>query len=402
MLQPLGIVGASTRAAAASAVRAGFRPIAADLFADADLRRIATATRISPYPEGLVDWMRATEPPAWMYTGALENHPELVDQMAWIAPLVGNPGDVLKRVRSPWELEKVLRSAGLPFPEIRESADGLPRDGSWLAKTYRGASGSGVRSWEREARSEERDELASGDAVYQRRIKGVPCAALYVAAGGAAALIGVTRQLVGEPWLNSHGFQYAGSIGPHPIGEAAREALVRIGNALAVDFDLIGLFGVDFVLDGDDAWTLEVNPRYTASAEVVERFTGVRAIELHTEACGLENQGRAGSSSTPITRAWRVSELKLGLGGEDAPVLCWGKAILFAQRDVTLTERFAEMALAEAVRESWPTLADVSPAGTVVDEGRPVLTMFAEGADVAEVETKLRQRSVEVEGLLYG
>jgi hypothetical protein len=60
------------------------------------------------------------------------------------------------------------------------------------------------------------------------------------------------------------------------------------------------------------------------------------------------------------------------------------------------------MALAEAVRESWPTLADVSPAGTVVDEGRPVLTMFAEGADVAEVETKLRQRSVEVEGLLYG
>ena len=111
--QPLAIVGASTRSAAASAVRAGFQPITADLFADADLRAIATATRISPYPEGLVDWFRAVEPPAWMYTGALENHPELVDQLAWIAPLWGNPGDVLARVRSPWELAKALSDAGL-------------------------------------------------------------------------------------------------------------------------------------------------------------------------------------------------------------------------------------------------------------------------------------------------
>ena len=142
---PLAIVGASTRSAAASAVRAGFQPFAADLFGDADLQRIATTTRIRPYPEGFLDWMRTVEPPGWMYTGALENYPELVDQMAWIAPLLGNPGDVLARIRSPWELAAALRTAGLLFPETRDSAEGLPTDGSWLAKTYNGASGSGVR-----------------------------------------------------------------------------------------------------------------------------------------------------------------------------------------------------------------------------------------------------------------
>src|SRR3954471_8212952 len=103
---PLAIVGASTRAAASSAVRAGFQPLAADLFADADLRQIATATRISPYPEGFADWLRTIEPPGWMYTGALENHPDLIDQLAWIAPLWGNPGEVLARVRSPWNLSQ--------------------------------------------------------------------------------------------------------------------------------------------------------------------------------------------------------------------------------------------------------------------------------------------------------
>src|SRR3954449_4284656 len=142
---PLAIVGASTRSAAASALRAGFQPLAADLFADADLRKIATATRISPYPDGFVDWVRTIEPPAWMYTGALENHPGLVDQLAWVAPLWGNPGDVLARVRSPWELSDALANAGLLFPEIRRDAKGLTHDGSWLMKTYSGASGSGVR-----------------------------------------------------------------------------------------------------------------------------------------------------------------------------------------------------------------------------------------------------------------
>ena len=368
----LAIVGASTRSAAASAVRAGFQPLAADLFADADLRRIATSTRISPYPEGFEDWMRAIEPPAWMYTGALENHPDLVDQMAWIAPLWGNPGDVLARVRSPWELSRVLSAAGLLFPEMRRTAEGLSLDGSWLAKTYQGASGSGVRVLGKGQGG------GSEPLCYQERIDGAPCAAIFVAADGAAKLLGVTRQLIGEPWLGAHGFQYAGSIGPWPISEVARETLVQLGNVLAEEFELIGLFGVDFMLHAGDVRTLEVNPRYTASVEIVERMTGVSAIAEHAAACGgmqMENQ------SVEISKA------------------C-GKATLFARRDTVISEQFAEWSLAESAREPWPALGDVSPAGTPIEAGRPILTIFSDGDGVAEVENKLRARSAEIERLL--
>src|SRR4029079_11746338 len=124
------IVGASARAAAASAVRAGFQPVTADLFADLDLRRIATATRISPYPDGFLDWLSPLALPCWMYTVAMENHPELIDQMAWIAPLWGNAGDVLHEVRNPFTLAASLCDAGLPFPETRTSPAGPPHDGS--------------------------------------------------------------------------------------------------------------------------------------------------------------------------------------------------------------------------------------------------------------------------------
>jgi uncharacterized protein len=388
---PLAIVGASTRSAAASALRAGFQPLCADLFADADLRSIATTTRVSPYPEGFADWLRAIEPPAWMYTGALENHPVLVDQLAWIAPLWGNSGDVLDRVRSPWALQAVLSSVGLNFPETRGSAEDLPRDGTWLAKTYHGASGSGVREWTEAASQSAREKRRLFDIdspqrtpqpVFQRRVEGVPCAAVFSAIDGAAVLIGVTRQLVGEDWLGAHGFQYCGSIGSLKVSDAVRQTIERIGQVLTTEFELVGLFGVDFVLDGDDVWIIEVNPRYTASVEVCERATGIDAITAHV----------AGISMVP---ADRLSAARVASG------LTHGKATLFAKCDLEISRVFAEMSLAEALRTPWPTLADVSPGGSRVEAGRPILTVFAEGSDVNDVEQGLRQRVHELERLVY-
>jgi predicted ATP-grasp superfamily ATP-dependent carboligase len=384
MFQPLAIVGASTRSAAASAARAGFQPLAADLFADVDLRRIATATRISPYPAGLADWLRAVEPQAWMYTGALENHPDLVDEMAWIAPLWGNSGDVLARVRSPWELSRVLGAADLLFPEIRESPNRLPLDGSWLVKTYRGASGSGVRVWGETGRPGDKEtwrhpeadnSLESPYLVYQKRIAGSPCGVTFVAADGVAQLLGITRGLIGESWLGAHGFQYAGSIGPWPVSDNTRAALARLGNVLAAEFELVGLFNADIVLDGEVAWVLEVNPRYTASTEIVERFSGLNAIEKHAAACRGRGLNELGGDTT-----------------REKAAAC-GKAILYARRDLVVSRQFAEWSLAEATREPWPTLGDVSPAGTPIDAGRPILTVFAGGSDADEVEQQLRERT---------
>ena len=390
MKPPLAIVGASTRSAAASAVRAGFQPLAADLFGDVDLQRIATTTRIRPYPEGFLDWMRTVEPPAWMYTGALENYPELVDQMAWIAPLLGQPG---RRARAGSLAVGIGRRAakrGFVVSGNPRIGRRLPQDGSWLAKTYNGASGSGVRVLSKERGAGSDEENRTEKLCYQKRIDGTPCAAVFVAAEGEARLLGVTRQIIGEPWLRAHGFQYAGSIGPWPVSAATHATLERLGNVLSEQFELAGLFGVDFILDGEQVWTVEVNPRYTASVEIVERCTGVKAIAAHVAACGgLAGEiERAGASSPPI-------------GAEDGPARsetnCHGKATLFATRDFEISPAFADYSIAESLRTPWPMLGDISSAGTPIENGRPVLTMFASGTSVAEVEQRLRERVVEVE-----
>jgi predicted ATP-grasp superfamily ATP-dependent carboligase len=148
------------------------------------------------------------------------------------------------------------------------------------------------------------------------------------------------------------------------------------------------LFGVDFILDGDDVWTLEVNPRYTASVEVVERMTGVKAIELHARAC----EGTA-IEATNVQSSGVSEHASLG---------AHAKGILFAKQEAVISAEFAEWSLAEALREPWPTLADISPAGTPVEAGRPILTVFANADNVTNVERRLHERCIDVEQRIYG
>src|SRR5579862_6220291 len=111
-MSELIIVGASVRAAAGSARRAGLVPWCADLFADTDLRAmVPTVVRCPPdrYPRQLLKILGTAPACPWTYTGALENHPELIQLMADVRPLWGNGPAALAASRSPFAVAGFLR-----------------------------------------------------------------------------------------------------------------------------------------------------------------------------------------------------------------------------------------------------------------------------------------------------
>ena len=415
MSPTLAIVGASVRAAVMSALRGGLSSVAADLFADGDLRALCLATRVDRYPSGLAEWLSSAPADAWIYTGALENYPTLVDAMARSRPLLGNSGAVLRRVRSPFELVRVLDAAGLPFPETRADPTRLPRDGSWLAKNWYGSSGSGVRAFDgpgclvaaiptrgrgsphTDARRPVQSRLGGdrsplrpaatargGSCYFQKRIDGVPGAAVFVAAHQTAQLLGITRQLVGTSWTRAAAFQYAGSLGPWPLDRPAVGQLQRLGNVLAGEFGVRGLFGVDFVLSDGQVWMVEINPRYAASVEVVERVTGVHAMGLHVEAC----EGQVSAALRPPLAGAVLADV-------------WGKAILFAERDVQVSAAFNAWCCEENCDPLWPFVADIPLAGQSIPQGRPIATAFAQGESESDAIARLKQRLAALETRLY-
>lgn len=380
MPETLIIVGASARAAAQSAVRAGYRVWAADLFADADLRACAETVEVRDYPRGLQRALAEAPPGDWLYTGALENQPRQIRRMSRARRLLGCTDDVVRGVRRPQRLSEAIRSAGLLYPDTR--LDGLPAEepGRWLAKPFRSAGGTKVRF------ADPRDVRVTAlrSNYFQRFVDGVPCSAVYVADGKDSQLLGATRQLIGCDWTGATGFQYCGSIGPLAVSDGAREQIERIGRCIVERFSLVGLIGVDFVLAGDEVWTLEVNPRYTASVEVLERSLGIRAIASHVAAC---RDGKLVVERVPST-------------APPADAAVTGKAIVFARAPLTVLPALTQHLLAISTTDAPPHFADIPNPGTKILPHQPLFTCFAEGPTCDAVEASLRTNLLEVEQLL--
>ncbi len=366
----LTIVGSSARAAAFSAARAGYHVHAADLFADADLCRICEATRIGDYPSGLSAVLQGQQTGAWMYTGALENHPSLVESLARTRRLWGNPAAVLRRVRNPRLVAEALGRGGLCRPSQCFDPGAVPRDGSWLCKPRRSAGGVRIAFWNHESPAVGR----SPGRYFQEFIDGLACSAVYVAARGRAVLLGVTRQLIGQTWAGASGFRYCGSIGPIELPAMATDNFTRIGAVLAREFKLVGLFGVDAIVNSAGVWPVEVNPRYTASVEILERAGGVPAIALHTAAC---QDSDLPSRVDPTCK------------------LVSGKAILFADSRLEISAAWTREALATN-DDRRPALADIPSAGSIVEAGWPIATVLADATDEAAVFDLLRRQAAGV------
>jgi predicted ATP-grasp superfamily ATP-dependent carboligase len=356
------LIGASVRAAASSALRAGLSPCAVDLFADADLRAACPTTRLpGRYPDAFEEHIRAAPPGPWLYTGGLENHPRLIGRWRRLRPLWGNGEQELTAARNPGLVARFLRESGLPVPLTFGQVGALPPGRRWLLKPLRGAGGAGIRLFRPDDQGTPRP-LAG--AYLQELIDGEPAAALYVGDGERAVLLGLTRQLVGEGWLGAERFRYCGSVGPREPTPALRRQLQDLGDVLARRCPLRGVFGVDGVLRDDVFWPVEVNPRYTASVEVLEHATGLAALAWHRLAC----EGR----------------LPPGLTVPPARGVV-GKGVVFARTDLVVPPSgpWEQAVRGPPPPAELPPFADVPTAGQVIPARRPVVTVLVR-ADTEE------------------
>ena len=374
---PLVVIGAATRAFAVSAVRAGRRVYAADLFGDLDLQAAAAATACvrdfaGGYPTGLVAAVRSFPAAAFCYVGALENHPAVIDAIACERPLLGSRPEAFAAVRNPWSLQRLVRDAGLESPECLAHPHGLPRDGSFLAKPVAGAGGRGIVPWDAAAR------MPMEATVWQRRITGDAWSASYVVSASGGRLVGASRQLIGLPWCHARPFAYCGSLDePLPgLAAAVRRRFAALGPALAA-CGLRGAVGVDAIVDASDSvWVVEVNPRPCASMELIERATGESIAAAHLAACAGDATEPAATRATPLR---------------------WAKAVLYAPRELVVDPAWLERVA--AWQREWsagtgqPAIADIPAPLRTVPAGGPVCTLFAAATTAALAVDQLRERS---------
>jgi predicted ATP-grasp superfamily ATP-dependent carboligase len=312
---------------------AGRDVVAFDLFGDLDVRasRVVTAGGLT----ALVDAAVAEPPGTVVYGASFENHPALVARLAERHTVAGNTPETLRAVRDPARLAAVLPDV----PPVSFTAS-VERSRRWLRKPLRGGGGTRVRDW--------RGGALPAGTYLQERVEGIPCSAAAIADGEEAVVLGLTEQLVGRSAFGVRGYRWCGNILLED--EALRGTAREVCSLLARTFGLRGLFGVDFIRDGERAWALEVNPRPTASLEL---FDGADAFAAHLR----------GELPRVAPRPVRT-----------------GKAVLFATEDVTIGDS-----------ERWPELGvrDVPHPGEKIAAGHPICTLLTTAPDpLADLEER--------------
>ncbi|MEX2216820.1 MAG: ATP-grasp domain-containing protein [Phycisphaeraceae bacterium] len=385
------IIGASARAAAQSALRAGYVPWCIDLFADRDLQAIAPVKKCPRelWPQGVLDLLKDAPDGPVLFTGAMENHPEAVEAIAAARPLLTGPPGAMKKLRDPLASKCALAAAwgraegSATPPHGAREGDAWPRecetmvavsrlrrfawklglgrpDGTMLVKPRQG---SGIRKWRP-------GEPVDFDKEYlQQFIPGRPISAVFHAWEEGTALFGISEQLVGDPSFGAGPFQYAGSIAPYEDTHQIWNAMNLLGTALAAWSEYRGLFGVDaihalrrhghFPSSDRTVFPVEVNPRYTASIETLEQAAGQSSLTFFAR--------RDIAGPPPV------------FGG-----LFHGKAIIHAK------------ARSEVKAMDLQSIADVPSVGEVIERGQPICTVFTTGRTRDECLTRLRDLAAQV------
>jgi uncharacterized protein len=338
------------------AMRDGHAVVACDLFGDLDLRRSASRVVALPGLSALVDAAAEVTARGLVYGASFENHPALVARLAERHAILGNTAQTLRAVRDPQRLGAALRDAGLVYPRTFAAAPG-DRSGCWLRKPLRGGGGTGVRAW--------RGGRLPAGVVVQERIEGVACSVAAVGDGVDAVVLGITEQLVGQRAFGVRGHRWCGNVVPPRLPAGERDALLgqarAISSCLAAGFALRGLFGVDLIWDGERAWTIEVNPRPTASLEAIGDAYGIAVLDAHLRACAGE-----------------LPQLEVERRGAA------GKAVVFATEDVVIGD--SERWLERGVR-------DVPHPGERIAAGHPVCTVVATAATPQDALADLEEQA---------
>jgi predicted ATP-grasp superfamily ATP-dependent carboligase len=340
------------------AMRDGQPVVAFDLFGDLDLRR--SGARVVARPGGsltaLVDAAVEVDVRGVVYGASFENHPALVARLGERHTLLANTPQTLRAVRDPQRLDAALREAGLASPRTLATAPD-EHSGRWLRKPLRGGGGTRVHAW--------RGGALPAGAFVQERVDGLACSAAAVGDGVDAAVLGLTEQLVGQRAFGVRGHRWCGNVAPPRLPADELDALLAQARAicshLASAFALRGLFGIDVMWDGERAWTIEVNPRPTASLEAIEAAYGVGAFDAHLRACAGELP--------------RLAAERCGAAG---------KAVLFATEDVVIGD--SERWLERGVR-------DVPHPGERIAAGRPICTVLTAAATPEEALAGLEEEA---------
>ncbi|NPT40412.1 ATP-grasp domain-containing protein [Paraburkholderia sp. 1N] len=394
MNQPtLVVAGLSARMLAESARRAGWRVIALDLFGDVDTRaavdewhQIGDPATLQLDPARTYAALeRAASLPGvmgWVAGSGFESCPQLLQARFPALPLLGNPSQAYEAVRTPARFFGLLAAQGIPFPETL--ARRPPETTGWLRKDARGTGGWHIR------RAGFRGDVvheAHPDVYFQRTCAGRSMSAMFIANGSSATVLGFNEQIIVPQ--HRHPFTWRGAIGPVQMPADLAAQVHHAVQTIVASTRLVGLNSLDFLLDGERFFVLEVNPRPSATMALYDGHLPLSPLALHVRAC-------KGEALDPPQHTPHTPHAVPTPHTSPAPLIR-GEQIVFARTGHTVSAAF----VARAQQRGW--CHDIPAPGSTIAAGTPLCSVSvtcAPGTSTDAVRAELAARASTIESMM--
>ena len=130
--------------------------------------------------------------------------------------------------------------------------------------------------------------------MIQEYISGINVSSSLLADGDDAKTIINSRLLTENDFEKNNSFIYVGNILPLTdesilanIEDIAKinESMNATSENLACKFNLVGSNGVDYILNDDGLYVIEINPRIQGTFECAEKSLGINMLDAHIKAC---------------------------------------------------------------------------------------------------------------------
>ena len=366
------IAALSGRALAASAKRAGYRPLVVDCFGDQDLASAHNDNRVLPARmrvgirgKSLVDALDALHaqsdgPVAGLVLGSgFEDRPGLIRKLANRFPYLGTDADTLAALKDPTVFFPLLDKLGIAHPKTQTDAPANP-DG-WLKKRIGGSGGLHIKPCTPTAKAGPR-------TYFQQQVPGQAVSALAIVGKGGTAFALSKQWSAPTPRTP---YRYGGAVSHAALSPGQEHTVLEAALAITEAADLKGLTSIDFVIDGPDVFCLEINPRPGATLDVHDDDRG-SLFEAHMIAC------KGGDPAQFLQHRWSSNNAK-------------ATAVLYADAD-PLTIKV----------DQWPDwVSDRPQPGATVFAGQPLASANAEAATSEEAEQLCLERLAGLKKMLY-
>tara|TARA_R110002049_G_scaffold72490_1_gene186939 strand:- start:27960 stop:29369 length:1410 start_codon:yes stop_codon:yes gene_type:complete len=403
------LVGASVRSAAASAKIAGYRVLGIDQFGDTDTRVLCD--QFATFDELLDlslnefdDWASRFRDAIVLQVGGMTGRGQrILSRLSGVCQRLGPTDAQSRALADPLWLDRFARGSGIHFPTTVSTRpttdDGItdaaaPRDGTadgtaatsirWLHKRSPqltpSSGGLGVRFADNQCEpipNHPVDEHCN--EIWQKWVPGRSFGATFYSDGDSACFVGLCRSSFHR--IKDRPFVYAGSSGPLSLPPRIVDRLNQLGNTIVRLSQLSGLFGTDIIIDRQERISLiEINPRWTASCELIER------------AIMQQSQTSAGHALISVVlRRTNTGEVRNAIrhSPDQSRSMLW-KRVIYARNDAIFRSQWIGEILSGV--EADITIADIPNDGHVIRKHEPVFTLMGsydrDSADAASLSLR--------------